>query len=1087
MSTPGDERAFPILSPSEIAEAATFGSEKPVSAGELLFEAGEETYELFVILDGEVEIVRDDSAEASVIASYGPGAFVGELTLLTGQRRFLTARVTEPGRVLVIEQEEFRRLMSLRPALAETIFRALVARREILRSGEGAQAIRIVGSSYSPEAMSLRAFAEHSRLAHSWIDVEDAEDVDVLLQTMGLRREDTPVVITPTEVLRRASPATLAEHLGLALRPTPGYIFDLIVVGSGPAGLAAAVYGASEGLSTVCLDAVTLGGQAGTSSRIENFMGFPNGISGSDLTGRAAVQAMRLGARLNAPSEVVGLHSEVGFHAVTLGDGSEIPTRAVIVASGARYRRLAVEDLGRFEGAGVYYAATELEARVCDGAPVLVIGGGNSAGQASIYLAQHNCAVTIAIRRDDLAQSMSHYLIERIEADPKITLLTGVEVQALAGRDHLEQATLRHTDSDRLQRPVLLHRRKPGDRVAGGQRAARSRRLHPHRPPVAGPTGCGDLWRPALRDVAAGCVRRRRRPARLDEASGRGGRRGIERRAIGPRASRDGRLRLPRGRYGSSMPARSSASVKRLTLVACILGSGIVLLDGTVVNVALPTIQRALGGGLAAQQWVVNGYLLTLGSLILIGGSLGDLFGERRVFAIGVASFGVASVLCAAAPSVGVLVAARALQGIAGALLVPSSLAVIVNTFPEAERGAAIGSWTAWGAIAGVLGPLAGGELLAIASWRWIFLINVPLATGCVALILTAIPASAPREKGARRVDVPGALLCAAGLGGPVFALIEQPRLGWSSLGVLVPLAAGAALLVLFTLFESRTRDPMLPLGLFRRRNFSAGNVETFAMYAGLAILFFFLILFLQQIGGYSPLKSGLATLPVTVVMFFLSRRFGALADRFGPRIFMGAGPLVAAGGLLLFQTAGTQVDYLSEVLPPLLIFALGLSMTVAPLTAAVLQGAEGEAGIASGVNNAIARVAGLLGTAAVGAAIASAFASAFVSAMNSKLAGTALGSAARAAVSEAKRLPLGRPDVHGMPAAQAHAVSVAAESASLHAFHLGMAIAAALVAIGGLVGAAGIRNPARADVKASDCAGGQLVGVSSPEPISAG
>ncbi|HEY7934639.1 MAG TPA: DHA2 family efflux MFS transporter permease subunit [Solirubrobacteraceae bacterium] len=516
--------------------------------------------------------------------------------------------------------------------------------------------------------------------------------------------------------------------------------------------------------------------------------------------------------------------------------------------------------------------------------------------------------------------------------------------------------------------------------------------------------------------------------------------------------------------------------MKRLTLIACIMGSGIVLLDGTVVNVALPTIQRALGGGLAAQQWVVNGYLLTLGSLILIGGSLGDLFGERRVFALGVSGFGVASAICALAPSIGVLVAARAVQGVAGALLVPSSLAVIVNTFPVSERGGAIGSWTAWGAIAGVLGPLAGGELLAIASWRWIFLMNVPLAILCVSLILTVIPPSAPREEKARTIDVPGALLCAAGLGGPVFALIEQPRLGWSSPAVILPLSVGIGLLACFTLYESRARDPMLPLRLFGKRNFSAGNIETFSMYAGLSILFFFLVLFLQQIGGYTPLKSGLATLPVTVVMFALSRRFGALADRFGPRLFMGAGPLVAAVGLLLFQRAGAQVDYLSEVLPPLLIFALGLSMTVAPLTAAVLAGSEHEAGVASGVNNAIARVAGLLGTAAVGAAISSSFASA----IDDRLSGTPLTSAARLAVREAKRLPLGRPDIHNMPAAQAHAVSVAAESASLHSFHLGMAIAAVLVAIGGLVGVLGIRNPRREAIHAESCAGGQFVGASS-------
>jgi EmrB/QacA subfamily drug resistance transporter len=522
------------------------------------------------------------------------------------------------------------------------------------------------------------------------------------------------------------------------------------------------------------------------------------------------------------------------------------------------------------------------------------------------------------------------------------------------------------------------------------------------------------------------------------------------------------------------------ARVKRLTLIACIMGSGIVLLDGTVVNVALPTIQRALGGGLAAQQWIVNGYLLTLGSLILIGGSLGDLFGERRVFALGVSGFGTASLACALAPSIGVLVAARAIQGVAGALLVPSSLAVIVNTFPESERGKAIGSWTAWGAIAGVLGPLAGGELLALVSWRWIFLMNVPLVIGCVTLILLVIPPGAPREAHARRIDLAGAALCATGLGGPVFALIEQPRLGWSSPAVLVPLIAGTGLLVLFALFESRTRDPMLPLGLFRRRNFAAGNIETFSMYAGLAILFFFLVLFLQQIGGYTPLKSGLATLPVTVIMFVLSRRFGALADRFGPRLFMGAGPLVAAGGLLLFQRAGVKVDYLTEVLPPLVLFALGLAMTVAPLTAAVLAGAEHQAGIASGVNNAVARVAGLLGTAAVGAAISSAFAAA----VDRRLAGASLGAGARAALRAAKRLPLGRPDVSGLPAGQAHALRAAAEQASVHSFHLGMAIAAALVAIGGVAGVVGIRNP-QLGVRAADCAGGQLVGIN-PEPAEA-
>jgi thioredoxin reductase (NADPH) len=445
MSSEGtrDPAIAPPLSPSQLQEMAAFGSEREVAVGDVLFEAGEASFDLFVVLEGEVQVVRgDESAEDVVVTTFEAGDFVGEMNLLTGQRRFLTARVSRAGRVLTIEQAEFRRLLSVRPAIADLIFGALVARREFLRTGQGAKAIKIIGSRYSPEAMGLRNFAEHSRLAHTWIDLEDAEDVDALLTSMGVGPADTPVVITPNGILRHASAATLAEQLGLTFQPKPGYIFDLVVVGSGPAGLAAAVYGASEGLRTVCLDAVTIGGQAGASSRIENYAGFPNGISGGDLTARAAVQALRLGARMNAPCEVVGLHAEGSFQVIVLSDGSEIPARAVIVASGARYRRLPVEDLERFEGAGVYYAATDLEARVCDGAPVLIIGGGNSAGQAAIYLAQSNCAVTIAIRRGDLTQTMSHYLIERIEADPKINLLTGVEVQALAGNEHLEQATL---------------------------------------------------------------------------------------------------------------------------------------------------------------------------------------------------------------------------------------------------------------------------------------------------------------------------------------------------------------------------------------------------------------------------------------------------------------------------------------------------------------------------------------------------------------------------------------------------------------------------------------------------------------------
>jgi predicted MFS family arabinose efflux permease len=358
-------------------------------------------------------------------------------------------------------------------------------------------------------------------------------------------------------------------------------------------------------------------------------------------------------------------------------------------------------------------------------------------------------------------------------------------------------------------------------------------------------------------------------------------------------------------------------------------------------------------------------------------------------------------------------------------------------------------------------------------------LINLPFVAVCVTLILTVIPRVERGEGVARSVDVIGALLAALGLAGPVFALIEQPRLGWSSPSVIVPLVAGVVLLGCFAAYESRAPDPMLPLRLFRRRNFSVGNLETFSMYAGLSILFFFLVLFLQQIGGYSPLQSGLATMPATLVMFAFSRRFGALADRFGPRWLMGAGPLVAAVGLLLFQRLGTHIDYWGGVLPGLLIFALGLAMTVAPLTAAVLAGVEdSQAGIASAVNNAVARVAGLLGTAAIGAVVAGSFASH----LDARLDTRALDARAQAVIVQAKRLPLGRPDVHTLPAPQARAITNAAEDASLHSFHLGIVIAAILVALGGITGAVGISNPRR-KVSAEDCEGGQLVGVA-PDPV---
>jgi EmrB/QacA subfamily drug resistance transporter len=442
------------------------------------------------------------------------------------------------------------------------------------------------------------------------------------------------------------------------------------------------------------------------------------------------------------------------------------------------------------------------------------------------------------------------------------------------------------------------------------------------------------------------------------------------------------------------------------------------------------------------------------------------------VFALGVGGFGLTSVLCAIAPSIGTLIAFRALQGIAGALLTPSSLAVIIATFPTKERGPAIGTWTAWGTIAGALGPLVAGLILNVASWRWIFVINVPLVIACLWLILKAVPASAPTES-RRTVDVIGALLCVLGLGGVVYALIEQPRLGWSSAAVSGSLAAGVVLFAAFLVYESRASDPMLRLDLFKSRNFSVGNVETLALYGGLSALFFFLMLYLQQVAGYSPLKSGLALLPESLVMFALSSRFGALADRFGPRLFMGAGPLIAGIGMLMLLSVGVHVHYATEILPAILLFSLGLSMTVAPLTAAILAGVnQDEAGIGSAVNNAVARVAGLIATVAIGALVAAQFSSS----LDRQLAGRPLTARGHAAVAQAKELTLGRPSVAGIPPRQARAIVSASDQASVHAFRWGVGAAGLLVIGGGLIGAFGIRNPRRV-VAARHCSGGQLAG----------
>jgi EmrB/QacA subfamily drug resistance transporter len=510
---------------------------------------------------------------------------------------------------------------------------------------------------------------------------------------------------------------------------------------------------------------------------------------------------------------------------------------------------------------------------------------------------------------------------------------------------------------------------------------------------------------------------------------------------------------------------------RKLALVTAILASAIAAVDSTAVNVALPAISRDLGGGFAAQQWVSNAYLLTLSALILLAGSLTDRLGERRVFTAGVAGFGIGSALCAASPTIGVLIVARALQGISGALLTPSALAIIVSVFPKEERGGSIGTWTAWGGIGILAGPILGGLIVDSASWRWIFVINIPLVIAALALSRVAVPGRAPGMPDTR-IDWLGAGLAALGLAGISFGLIEQPVLGWSDPGVWGALLAGALFLVGFVAHEARTRSPMLPLTLFEHRNFTVANAQTFVMYGGIGLLGFFVTIYLQQVAGWSALGSGVTGLIPTVVMFFLSARMGRLADKYGPRPFLTIGPLVVAAGFALMVRYGTTVSFLTDVLPALLVFSFGLSLTVAPLTATVLADAsEMQAGIASAVNNAIARTGSLVAVAGVGAVVAS-----FYGAQLNHRLGHRLPASSQAALREAARHTFGTLKAADVPPSEHAFVAHITATAGKDAFHVAMGIASGLLALAGLSGLA-LRGKPRTVVAAGDCAGGQLAG----------
>lgn len=404
----------------------------------------------------------------------------------------------------------------------------------------------------------------------------------------------------------------------------------------------------------------------------------------------------------------------------------------------------------------------------------------------------------------------------------------------------------------------------------------------------------------------------------------------------------------------------------RWVIAATVLGSAMAAIDATVVGIALPTIGREFHSTFGELQWIVTGYSLSLAALLLLGGWLGDRYGRRRVFGIGVVWFVAMSVACALAPDAPVLIVTRVLQGVGAALLTPGSLAIIQSSFVDDDRGSAIGTWSGLGGVATAVGPLLGGYLVAAASWRWIFLINLPIGAAVLVLSVRHVPESRdPAISG--RPDVVGAVLAVLALGGVTFGLIEGPSIGWSSPVVIAMVALGTLAAVAFALVERVRSSPMLPLTLFRNTQFSATNAVTFVVYGALGVTLFLLPIDLQVVGGYSPLESGVALLPLTVIMLALSARSGRLAHRIGPRLPMSVGPCVVGVGMALFVRSSGSSSYLTGVLPAVIVLGLGLAATVAPLTATALGSvADGHSGVASAVNNCVARLGGLLAIAAI-------------------------------------------------------------------------------------------------------------------------
>ncbi|MFJ8826547.1 FAD-dependent oxidoreductase [Streptomyces sp. NPDC102467] len=453
--TPDRFGAFPRLTPEQLEALARHGEYRPTHKGEVLFREGEPCEEFLAVVSGMVEVLHDyGGPDERTVAVHGPGRFLGELGLLEEQPAFDTAIVRVPGQVLSVPVDRQRALVAQDPVLGDLVLRAYLGRRSLL-IGLGA-GFRILGSCYSPNTLRLREFAARNRLPHRWIDLEKDQEAEALLRRFGIRPDETPVVIWKGEqVLRNPSITDLARLAGLPTSAPDSGAYDLVVIGAGPAGLAAAVYGASDGLATVAVDAMATGGQAATSSRIENYLGFPSGISGGELMERSVLQARKFGSRITVPTEATALEQRDGRYAITFTDGSEIRTSTIVLASGVRYRRLEVPGIDRLEGTSVYYAATLHEASLCRVDPVAVVGGGNSAGQAALFLAEYAPKVYLLVRSGDLGKDMSRYLVDLVTRHPKVEVLTHTEVRQVDGEGVMNSLTVEDNDSgDRRELPV---------------------------------------------------------------------------------------------------------------------------------------------------------------------------------------------------------------------------------------------------------------------------------------------------------------------------------------------------------------------------------------------------------------------------------------------------------------------------------------------------------------------------------------------------------------------------------------------------------------------------------------------------------